>query len=160
MRTSEHPVVTRIRPEVEQTLADYGYELVQMKLGGRPGNQTLSIMIDKPGGVNSDDCSGAARRISLLLDMLDPLQGSYQLIVSSPGVDRPLTSDADFARFAGQPARVRFTNDERKRETLRGTLSGVEDGRVLLDTEQGRVEIALDDVEAANLVYDWEGEEI
>jgi ribosome maturation factor RimP len=159
MRSYEHPVVARIRPQVEQTLADFGYELVVLRLTGRPGRQTLTVIIDKPGGVTIADCEAMAARISLMLDIEDPIQGSYNLIVSSPGVDRPLTRDEDLMRFEGKLARVRFTNEAGRRQTLIGRLGEVQEGRLALGTDTGTVAVPLEAIETANLVYAWEGEE-
>ncbi len=158
MGVSQHPVAEKIQPEIEQMLADYGYELVQIKLGGRPAHQTLTIVIDKPDGVDSNDCQYVSQRLSLLLDMLDPIESSYNLIVSSPGIERPLVKDDDFERFAGELARVRFVSKNGKRQTVVGRLAGTAEGEITLETSEGRVDIALADIETANLIYDWEKE--
>lgn len=155
---AKHPVVERIEPEVERTLLDFGYELVQIKFGGPPGNQTLSIYIDKPGGVTTNDCQYMTERLSVLLDVLDPIQGRYNLLVSSPGLNRPLTRDADFTRFAGKKAAVTYRDAEGKRETLRGQLRGIEDDRVVVEVGEQPQSVPLEDVEQAHLVFEWEDE--
>jgi ribosome maturation factor RimP len=99
-----------------------------------------------------------AEHLSVLLDGLDPLPGAYNLIVSSPGLDRPLGQDADFARYAGRRATIRYHGESGRARRVRGTLAGVEDGRVLFDTDGGRQALPLDQITAANLVYDWEEE--
>jgi ribosome maturation factor RimP len=156
---AKHPVVERIEGEVEQTLRDFGYELVLMKFGGPPGNQTLSIYFDKPGGVTTADCQYMTERLSVLLDLLDPVQGAYHLLVSSPGIERPLTRDEDFTRFAGRKAAVTFRNAEGKRATVRGRLTGLVDNNVVLESETGTQQLPVDTVEQAHLVHEWEDEE-
>ncbi len=167
MRISKHPVVRKIEGDVEKTLADFGYELVQMKFGGGAGGRTLTVFIDRPGrastlthpdGVTATDCQEMSRRLSLLLDMLDPIPGSYTLVVSSPGLDRPLTRDADFERFKGEHVAVRHRPSGGARKTERGLLRGVADERVLLQIEDECHEIPLAEVEEAHLVYDWDAE--
>lgn len=158
-RPSRHPVVERLEGEVEQTLRDFGYELVLMKFGGPPGNQTLSVYIDKPGGVTTADCQYMTERLSVLLDLLDPIPGSYHLMVSSPGVNRPLTRDEDFNRFAGRKAAVTYRNTEGKRATVRGKLHGLSEGQVLVEGETGLQQLPVDTVEQAQLIYDWDDEE-
>ena len=155
---AKHPVVEKVEAEVERTLQDFGYELVQMKFGGPPGNQTLSVYIDKPGGVASNDCQYMAERLSVLLDVLDPISGSYHLLVSSPGINRPLTRDADFDRFAGQKAAVTFRDAEGKRATVRGHLKGIADGRVVVQVGEQADSVPLDDVEQAHLLFEWDDE--
>lgn len=157
-RPAKHPVVERIEAEVEQALADFGYELVLMKFGGPPGNQTLSIYMDKPGGVTTNDCQYMTERLSVLLDLLDPVPGAYHLLVSSPGVNRPLARDEDFNRFAGRRAAVTYRTAEGKRATLRGKLIGVQTDQVLLEVEQETRQLPLDTVEQAHLVHEWDDE--
>jgi len=158
MRASKHPVVRRIEAEVEQLLDDFGYELIQIKFGGEGGGRTLTILMDREGGVTADDCSEMSRRLSMLLDTLDPIPKAYTLIVSSPGLDRPLTRDADFDRFAGERAAVRHSVGGTRR-TDQGTLAGLEDQDVLLQTGDGVARIPLSEIEEAHLVYDWDADD-
>jgi ribosome maturation factor RimP len=158
--TTKHPVIERVEPEVDQTLRDFGYELVLMKFGGPAGNQTLSVYIDKPGGVTTSDCQYMTQRLSVLLDLLDAVPGSYDLMVSSPGVNRPLTRDEDFNRFAGRRAAVTYRDAEGKRATLRGRLTGLAGDEVVVEVgpEESR-RLPLEIVEQAHLVHDWGDEE-
>jgi ribosome maturation factor RimP len=155
----KHPLLERVEPEVERTLQDFGYELVLMKFGGPPSNQTLSIYIDKPGGITSNDCQYMAERLSVLLDVLDPIQGRYHLLVSSPGVNRPLTHDTDFTRYAGKKAAVTYRDAEDKRVTLRGQLQGIEEDAVVVTVDEQTERVPLDEVEQAHLVYEWEDDQ-
>jgi len=158
MRTRKHPVVRKIEGELARTLADFGYELVQATFGGGAGGRTLTVLMDSPDGVTASDCQEMGRRLSLLLDTLDPIPGSYTLVVSSPGLDRPLTRDEDFERFKGEPAAVTHRAVGGKRRTDQGLLRGVHEEHVVLESESGRSEIPLADVEAAHLIYDWDAE--
>jgi ribosome maturation factor RimP len=115
----------------------------------------LSVYIDKPGGVTAADCQHMAEQLSLLLDAIDPIEGAYHLVVSSPGVERPLLRDSDFDRFAGRQAAVTDTTDA-GRQTRQGTLLGVEAGHVLLETEDGVLRIALETIDGGHLVYDFD----
>lgn len=155
----KHPVVEKIEAEVDQTLKDFGYELVLMKFGGPPGNQTLSIYIDKPGGVTTNDCQYMTERLSVMLDLLDPVTGAYNLLVSSPGINRPLTRDEDFARFAGRKAAVTIRDEAGKRATLRGKLLGLQDDQLILENETGTRQIPTETVEQAHLVHEWDDDE-
>jgi ribosome maturation factor RimP len=153
----QHPVVERIGDEVEQTLQSFGYELVLMKFGGPSGNQTLSIYIDKPGGITSADCQYMTERLSVLLDLIDPVPGRYHLLVSSPGVNRPLTKDADFPRFVGNRVALTYRDEHRERRRVQGQLAGVVDEQVQLITDvQGSLAVPLAVIEQANLVYEWQ----
>jgi len=147
----------RLEPEIATTLDSFGYELVQLKFGGRVGNQTLTVVMDKPGGVTSADCQYMASRLSVLLDALDPIEARYTLVVSSPGVNRPLTKDADFERFEGSRARVRFATAEGRSRTVTGRLAGVQEGQTSVVLEDGSTcLVPLAEVETANILYDWD----
>lgn len=152
-----HPVIAEIQGEIEQTLADYGFELVRISFGGRGKNRTLSLFIDKPGGVAINDCQHMATQLSILLDAIDPIPDAYQLIISSPGVERPLTKDADFQRFVGRSAAVTYWSDNTK-ITVEGVLKGTEDDVLNFDVHGKTVQISLDEIEAAHLLYEFDEE--
>lgn len=159
MQMVRHPMVNTIEPEVAATVADFDYELVQITLGGPPGRRHLTIYIDKPEGVTSKDCACMAERLSLLLETMDPVPDHGTLTVSSPGVERPLTSDEDFARFAGQRAAITSHPPGGKKATRTGVIRQVAEGQVRIDGAGHSYEIPLADIIAAHLVYDWEEEE-
>ncbi len=156
MRRPKHPVVVAIGRQVEEMLADYGYELVDITYGGPKRNPMLTVLIDKPSGVTADDCATASKHLNVLLDALDPIPTSYQLAVSSPGVERPLTKSTDFDRFAGREAAIRFVNESGRPQTVTGELRRVGDGVVAIYTEGGEVRIPEDQIESAHLAFSWE----
>ena len=140
---------------VEPVVAGMGYELVDLQAAN--GGRMLRLFIDKPGGIDVEDCAAVSRQLSRVFEV----EGvDYdRLEVSSPGLDRPLRKASDFARFAGQRADVRMrTPDASGRRRFVGTLRGTEDGRVLLEVEgqelegQATVRLELGDVERARLV--------
>ena len=151
-----HPVVESLWGEVEQTLTGLGYHLVQMTFGGPASGATLMVYVDKPDGVTADDCAWVAEHLSVLLDSLDPLPGPYSLVVSSPGMDRPLGRDEEFAAAGGRILQIRYQTAAHRLRRLRGRLESVEGGVLRLSTEQGIREVPLDQVAAAHLIYDWD----
>jgi ribosome maturation factor RimP len=126
-----------------------GYELVDVQASN--GGRLLRLFIDKPGGVTLDDCAGISRHLTRVL----AVEGiDYdRLEVSSPGLDRPLRKEADFARFAGQRAEIRMrTPDASGRRKFAGVLRGAEGGRVSLELGGQTVELLLEDVDRAKLI--------
>lgn len=156
MRRRRHPVVEAIESEVGAMLGDYGFELVDITCGGLKRNPVLTILIDKPGGVTADDCAAMSKRLNLLLDVLDPIPTSYQLAVSSPGVERPLTKLSDFERFVGREAAVRCEGDDGRPRTRVGRLQGVRDDLVLIEVDGQRIEIPEQRIENAHLRFSWD----
>ncbi len=126
-----------------------GYELVDVQASN--GGRLLRLFIDKPGGVTLDDCAQISRHLTRVL----AVEGiDYdRLEVSSPGLDRPLRKEADFARFAGSRAEVRMrTPDASGRRKFAGVLRGAGGGRVSLELEGQTVELALEDLDRAKLI--------
>ena len=126
-----------------------GYELVDVQASN--GGRLLRLFIDKPGGVTLDDCAAASRHLTRVL----AVEGiDYErLEVSSPGLDRPLRREADFARFAGQKAEVRMrTPDATGRRRFIGVLRGAAGGQVSIELEGRVVELALEDMDKAKLI--------
>ena len=112
-----------------------GYEIVRLRLMGG-GVRRLQIMAERPDGhMEIDDCAVLSRAISEVMDAADPIEGEYNLEVSSPGVDRPLTRLKDFDAYEGFEARIELDRLAEGRKRFRGKLSGVEADQVLVDLE-------------------------
>src|SRR5882672_4662217 len=142
-------LMAAVEAVVEPVVAGMGYELVDLQAAN--GGRMLRLFIDKPGGIDVEDCAAVSRQLSRVFEV----EGiEYErLEVSSPGLDRPLRKAGDFARFAGHRADVRMrTPDATGRRRFVGVLRGAEDGRVAMEMEGQMVRLALDDVERARLV--------
>jgi len=112
-----------------------GYEIVRLRLMGG-GVRRLQIMAERPDGqMEIEDCAILSRAISEVLDAADPIEAEYNLEVSSPGVDRPLTRLKDFQAYEGFEARLELDRLAENRKRFRGRLAGVEGDRVLIDLE-------------------------
>jgi len=134
---------------MEPAVAGLGYELVDVQASN--GGRLLRLFIDKPGGVDLEDCAAVSRHLTRLL----AVEGvDYErLEVSSPGLDRALRKARDFARFAGHKADVRMrTPDASGRRRFVGVLRGAEGGQVSMELEGQTVRLTLEDVERARLV--------
>ncbi len=139
---------------VEPTLQAMGYELVRVQFGGTGGRPTLQIMSERLDrqAMAVEDCADISRALSALLDVEDPLEGSYLLEVSSPGIDRPLIRPADYERFAGFEARVEVAVPIEGRRRFRGRLGGYADGEVRIIEPTGEVRLPLERINKAKLV--------
>jgi ribosome maturation factor RimP len=133
----------------ERTLAGMGFELVDARASG--GGRFLTIFIDRPGGITVDHCAEVSRQLSRVFEV----EGiDYdRLEVSSPGLDRPLRREADFARFAGRRAEVRMrTADAGGRRKFAGVILAAADGRVRMAVDGGEVALGLEDLDRAKLI--------
>lgn len=135
---------------ISPVVAGMGYELVELQAAN--GGRMLRLFIDKAGGVDVEDCAAVSRQLARVLEV----EGvDYErLEVSSPGLDRPLRREADFARFAGHKADVRMrTPDPTGRRRFVGVLRGAADGAVDVEVDgKTTVRLALEDLERARLV--------
>ena len=114
----------RVAALAEPVLAALGYRLVRVRVSGFAGC-TVQIMAERPDGtLTIEDCEAASRALSPVLDVTDPIEGSYRLEISSPGIDRPLVRRSDFDRYAGQVAQVEMQVPIDGRRRFRGELTG------------------------------------
>ena len=133
---------------LETTVTGMGYELVGVERPARGG--LVRIYIDKPGGVNVDDCAAVSRQLSRVLTVENV---SYdRLEVSSPGLDRLLKKERDFVRFAGQKARVRMRVAVDGQRNFTGVLRAAGAGKVQLEVDGRVLTLDLGDMETARLV--------
>jgi ribosome maturation factor RimP len=154
--TRETGLEAKIAHIVEPIAGDLGYELVRVKVTGLNG-MTVQIMAERPdGSMTVEDCERLSRDISPALDVADPIDREYNLEVSSPGIDRPLTRVKDFDIWAGHEAKVELEQALDGRKRFRGVLLGVKAdtaGIRLLDTkEKDDVWLPLDLIGDAKLV--------
>jgi ribosome maturation factor RimP len=156
----------RVRGIAERVAGSSRLEIVDVEFRGGGGKaRMLRVYIDKPGGVTHEDCALFSNEFGTILDVEDAVPGgAYTLEVSSPGLDRKLSKPADFERFIG--SRVKLTTREpiAGNRYFEGRLESFHDGRLELALSAGkkrkkaagesdrRVEVALENVEKANLV--------
>src|SRR5216684_9011686 len=131
-------LLQRIEEIVAPTIVGMGYELVRVAMSR--GGGTLQIMIEPADGraMDVEACAVVSRALSAVLDVEDPISGSYTLEVSSPGVDRPLTREKDYTRWTGHLARMETAEPIEGRRRFKGTLLGLEGGAVRLKLEDGK----------------------
>ena len=139
-----------IEPEVEAL----GYRLVRVAMVGGTSDPTLQVMAESPETrqLKLEDCERISRRLSEVLDEQDPIDGSYRLEVSSPGIDRPLTRRSDFADWAGHEARLKLDETLAGAKQLSGTIKGIKEDNVLLATPKGDREIPFESIASAKLL--------
>jgi ribosome maturation factor RimP len=141
-----------LKPLVE----DLGYEFVGLDHQSNPKNPVLVVYIDRPEGIAVEDCEKVSREVAALLDVEDPIPGQYSLEVSSPGLDRPLFTVEQFARFSGEMARVTVFAPVDGRRKFKGEILGAEDGRILLDQDGNEVVLEFGNIAKARLVPDYD----
>lgn len=133
---------------LETTLGGLGYELVDMERSARGG--MMRVFIDKPGGINLDDCATVSNHLTRVLTVENV---NYErLEVSSPGLDRPLKKARDFERFAGQTVHVKLRVPQEGQRNFTGVLKQTRAGKVELEVEGKAVAFDLANLDKARLV--------
>jgi ribosome maturation factor RimP len=159
MAIDETGVIEKIRNLASPAAESLKLELVHIEIAGTRAKKVVRIFIDKPGGVTIEDCADLSRLLDVSLDAEDLFAGPYVLEVSSPGLDRELYSIADFARFAGNLAKIRIKPESELPKLLIGRIVAVAgDDIVFDDREAGKVTIPYSKVAKANLKVDLEEE--
>ena len=130
-----------------------GYRLVRVLMtGGR--RATLQVMAERLDNlpITHDDCAEISRSVSALLDVANPIPGTYTLEISSPGIDRPLVRSEDYDRFSGFEATIELATPFDGRRRFRGRLVGTDEGILRLLTESGEAQLPLQDISRAKLI--------
>jgi ribosome maturation factor RimP len=143
-----------LEERVAPTLEAMGFEVVRIAVTGSGGRRTLQVMADRRDGsqISVDDCEEISTALSAIFDVEDPLTGTYDLEVSSAGIDRPLTRPKDFATYAGFLAKVETKAPVEGRKRFRGRLRGLADGKVIVQVDETDVVVALENIGNAKLV--------
>jgi ribosome maturation factor RimP len=151
-RTSEGRAA-EVERLIAPAVAAMGYDIVRVLLSGKQ-KPRLQIMAERhdSAGMVVKDCVALSRAIEAILDVEDPIVESYELEVSSPGIDRPLTRSADFERFAGFEAKLETTPPFEGRRRWIGRLLGLEGETVRIETKEGEIAVPCAAISKAKLV--------
>ncbi len=142
----------RIAEIITPVVEDMGFEVVRVRL--MSGKDTiLQIMVQKPDGtIEVDDCGRVSTAISAVLDVEDPILDEYNLEVSSPGIDRPLTRLKDFDQWEGFEAKIETEALIDGRRRFKGQLAGTDGDEVLITIEEGTIGLKFEWLSDAKLV--------
>ena len=145
-------IATMLAPSVEALQL----ELLGVELAASGTSALLRLYIDAPGrAVVIEDCEAVSREVSAVLDVNDPISSHYTLEVSSPGIDRPLFTVAQFAKHIGETVKLTLQIPLDGRRRLQGAIVGVDGDDIKLKTETTEVSVQHENIEKARLVPDW-----
>ena len=134
----------------EQVAEEQGVELFGIELLGK-GKVLLRVFIDKDGGVTLDDCQRFSKSLGIVLDVENPIPGSYKMEVSSPGLDRPLRNLKDYEKNTGKLARVITKEKIENRNFFIGRILGIHYGMIRLLVGEQEMNIPVDNISRASL---------
>lgn len=148
------------------TVQSLGLELLGVEYLPAAGSALLRLYIDVPADageerlVGIEDCEAVSREVSAQMDVADPISSHYTLEVSSPGIERPLFTAAQFGRFIGETAKVTLKLPQDGRRRLQGAIVRVDDNGIAFNVDgnagvETELVVAIDNIEKARLVPDW-----
>lgn len=147
-----------IKMIIEKPLNDLGYDLVRVLISGKI-RLKLQVMIDRldETPLTMNDCVKASRNISSLMDVEDPIEASYNLEVSSPGQDRPLTRLKDFRRYLKSKIKLETFDSIDGQKRFQGILQAVENEDIILGIESDNrsIQISVNQIKKAHLIPDF-----
>ena len=128
-----------------------GFRLVRVRMMGG-AQKTLQVMAERPDGtMNVEDCAKLSRALLAFFETDDPIEGEFELEVSSPGIDRPLTRLTDFSRWAGHEAKIELHAPQDGRRRFRGTILGLDGNDVKLRAQAAELKIPFRAIAEAKL---------
>jgi len=139
----------------EPVTAEVGCELVDVQYAKEGSAWYLRLFVDREPPVDHDCCQAVSERISDILDKADPIEQSYYLEVSSPGVERPLRKAEDFARFAGSEVVIKLYAPLNGCKQYQGLLVGLEEGQIIIEQQEKRLAFSKETVAAVHLAADY-----
>jgi len=144
--------MSHLEPILAPVIEAAGFRLVRLRLMGSK-TKTLQIMAERPDGtMNVEDCAVLSHALLDFMEAENPIEGDYELEVSSPGIDRPLTRLMDFARYAGHEAKIELVAPLDGRKRFRGKLLGLDGNDVTMDTQGTRISFPFKGIADAKLV--------
>ncbi|HVU22429.1 MAG TPA: ribosome maturation factor RimP [Rhizomicrobium sp.] len=144
--------MSHLEPILTPAIEAAGYRLVRLRLmGGK--TKTLQIMAERPDGtMNVEDCAVLSHALLDFIEREEPIEGEYELEVSSPGIDRPLTRLMDYSRYAGHEAKIELVAPIDGRKRFRGQVLGLDGTDVVMETQGQRVKFPFKGIAEAKLV--------
>ena len=148
-------IIDTITDMIKDPLDEMGLWVVRVRMMGGDEATILQIMIDRTDGTPVDvkNCEEASHMISALMDVDDPIAGAYDLEVSTPGIDRPLVREQDWAKYVGHLAKAELRNPTAEgRRRFKGNIVSFNNDIVVLDVDNQHVELEFNEIDSASLV--------
>jgi ribosome maturation factor RimP len=144
----------RLEELIQPYLAAQGVELIELTFTQpRRGRATLRLFVDREGGITLEEIARVSRVVGELLDVHDPISGSYTLEVSSPGLTRQIKKPGDYERYTGRLVRLTTRSPWQGKQVHRGILKGLANEEVSLEEGEALVRIPLMEIAKARLDF-------
>ena len=143
---------THLEPVFEPVIEQAGFKLVRLRMMGG-ASRTLQVMAERAdGSMDVEGCTSLSHALLDFIEAEDPIEGDYEIEVSSPGIDRPLTRLTDFARWSGHEAKIELNAPVEGRRRFRATLLGLDGQDVMIRADNADVKFPFRAIANAKLV--------
>lgn len=132
------------------------YELVGVEFIRAGKHSTLRVYIDHENGISVDDCARVSHQVSAVLDVEDPINTEYNLEVSSPGLDRPLFTAAQYQQFSGESVQVVLNVPVSGKRKFTGVIGQVADNVVSFEVGEETLNVDIATIKKANIVPNFD----
>ena len=149
---NEKKVVQQVWALAETLCASEGLELIQVEYQRESAGRILRLYIDKPGGINLEDCVGVSRQMGDILDVALETAGPYNLEVTSPGPERPLAKKQDYEKFKGSRVKIKTNHRLNGQKNFTGVLLGISNDQVKLQIGEQIIKLSHVNISKARLV--------
>jgi ribosome maturation factor RimP len=144
-------LLPRLEELARRAAEPVGVEVAWVELKSDGQSCFFRVFIERDTGVGMEDCEQVSQRLGVLLDVEDPIEPSYTLEVSTPGLDRPLWTKRDYQRFSGRLACIMTREHIQERNRFRGRIAGVVDDDILLEDATDKWKIPFSFIESGKL---------
>lgn len=149
---SKREFMRKVREITSSIAEDLNFELVDLEYVKENGRYFLRVYIHKDGGINLDDCQMMSESLSGILDQEDPINDTYYLEVSSPGLDRPLKTDRDLERNIGKDVEIKLYSSWEGSKNYSGKLIAYNDKKVIIEKEnKNRLEVPREKISTTKI---------
>lgn len=147
------PLSEQVEDLLTPTITGMGFDVVQIKIIDGKNSRMLQIMAERPdGSMSLDDCEAISKQVSAVMDVEDVISTAYRLEVGSPGIDRPLRNEPEYAKYASHLVKVELALPVGGRKRFTGVIKASTGGVLTLDVDGKDVQIPVEDVQSAKLV--------
>ena len=146
----------KVEKLVEPKIQEIGYDLYDVEYAKEGKNYFLRIIIDKPEGIDLNDCEKVNNEITDILDQADYIKEQYFLEVSSPGIERILRKDKHLEQNIGNEVLIKlFKKDDKGKKECQGILKKHTSEKIIVEIETEEIEIERKNISQIKTVYNW-----
>lgn len=148
-------IESKVEKLLSNTIESLGYDLYDVLYEKEGKDYYLRIIIDKPEGIDINDCEKVNNEINPILDEADYIKEQYFLEVSSPGIERTLRKEKHFLSQIGNEISVKLFKPIDKQKEIIGTLEEYNKNEITIKTNESTIKIDLKDIALVKTIFNW-----